>query len=279
MSSKISSAGLAVDDIKSAYDRTIGSDGGAPTGSWTDPDTGEVYSSIGLDDLALINKFQRMIDPATVRKDDFDNIIGTEGTAGRIRVWVTNLVNGVKLSPNQRAEIVALSREFHEAQLKAVDEDVFPSLEAMRQTFNGVYGENAVPYKDVFGTYVQPEVRAKEEAELLAYRKEIAARMFPNSPESQATVLQRTEGMTKEEIDDPMAFGKYSGAASATTGSRLSDLKRYIADNHPTATVADLAGMSEEALKRANPSLWAAFDRQYSEAVFPDDYNEVDIDG
>lgn len=273
-------AGLAVDDIQSAYDRTIGSDGGEATGTWTDPDTGEEWSSIGLDDLALINKFQRMIDPATVRKDDFDNIIGTESAAGRIRVWMNNLVGGVKLSPAQRAEIVALSRAFHEAQLKAVDDDVVPALEAARTEFNDLFGEGRISYVSVFGDYIHPEVRAKEAAELEEWKQGVISNLPANIREAAEFEMST---MTREEIEAPGAFGAYiNGTVAAVpadpTGGQLADFKAFLVGRIANVTLADLDGMTLEQLAAANQGSWTAFNEQSTAPDNAGDYQEIGLD-
>lgn len=67
--------------------------------------------AIGAADLTLVNSFQRLIDPATVRESDIANMRSTIGGFDQVEQWVENFRTGAKFSPEQRRTIMQVASQ------------------------------------------------------------------------------------------------------------------------------------------------------------------------
>lgn len=66
-----------------------------------------------MKDQAAIYSFAKMLDPeGAVREADYAAIAGTAGLIDRVRNYANKLLTGEQLSPNQRAEMVAVAKAF-----------------------------------------------------------------------------------------------------------------------------------------------------------------------
>lgn len=115
--------------------------------------TGTDVESKGISDLAGLTAFQRMIDDATVRQDDVNNIRGANAFLSQLDLLIKHVEGGDLLSDEQRKEMKRLSKEYLAAQKKYVDEYAFPPLQAAHTRLDPEGGT----YTEVFGKYNAPE--------------------------------------------------------------------------------------------------------------------------
>lgn len=101
--------------VQSAGKLAIDTAGGTGTQEVRHPITGELVTITGPADLSLINSFQRLIDPATVRQGDIDLMRNTVGGLDRAELAVSSFFSGAKLDDNQRVMIMEMSEQIMEA--------------------------------------------------------------------------------------------------------------------------------------------------------------------
>lgn len=174
--------------IKDSYNAAVEADAkGTDGGVYVDPETGAEHQlTSGIADLAMINQFQRMIDPATVRESDILNIAKTSGMMDIATRLKNNILYGEKLTPQQRKQIVDMSEELFSNATDHIDNVVFPSLEAIQK-------QNGLDYTASFGDYIPKKNRTdpmqilKSDAETPREptKKEKPVVMFPNTPYGQ----------------------------------------------------------------------------------------------
>jgi hypothetical protein len=95
----------------------------------------EEMGSEGIRDIALINSYQRMIDPATVREGDVALQQASASATERLGIYLARLQDGLFLTPDQRMEMRRLADNFYYAYL----ESRMPDIEATRNLFTQRY--------------------------------------------------------------------------------------------------------------------------------------------
>jgi len=95
----------------------------------------EKMGSEGIRDIALINSYQRMIDPATVREGDVALQQASASASERAGIYLARLREGKFLTPEQRTEMRRLADNFYYAYL----ESRMPDIEATRNLFKQRY--------------------------------------------------------------------------------------------------------------------------------------------
>lgn len=298
---------------------------GASTGTgYYNSETGEIVEKghinaqpmemAGIHDLAMINMFQRQIDPATVRKDDFDNIIASNPIMGQLDLLRAKIMAGDRLTPEQREQMMNASTSMNQAQQDFVDAEIYPAIRATVDALGraGVSVESPGGGLDlVFGPeYVHPEQRLamrEERDRLRAEKAAIIGQFFPNGPQNDEQRKIEAEinavGSTSElQKMYPNRYGTI-GAAGSTGGAgsgadddedlmppeeltqdEVSGLQEYIITNH--------AGLTEtqKAFIRQQPAQWhyennSGYYRAYTNKLDDevqariDAAVEVDLDG
>lgn len=92
--------GEQVATVRQAAYRSLGMEG-----------AGEFDEAQGAADLTLVNAFQRLIDPATVREADIKNIQSTIGGFDAVKRFVSGFTEGDKLSPTQRRALLTMAEQ------------------------------------------------------------------------------------------------------------------------------------------------------------------------
>jgi hypothetical protein len=184
--------------ITELYNEALQTQGGEG-GTWVDPDTGQEYEvQAGLRDLMLIQSVQRLIDDAVVRESDIRNIANTESAAGRLNVFMANLLRGDKLSPRNRAEIMNISDDILEASVEYTDRQVFPAL---GQSWEDFGGEDVLSFRSVFGDWI-PISEREEPTPDFGRARTYLSEMYGDTTVEGRTVAQYIAGMTEEEISE-----------------------------------------------------------------------------
>ena len=83
----------------------------------------------GIRDIALINSYQRMIDPATVREGDVRLQRKATSWLGQFDIFKENVKRGSFLSQAQRDEMRKIADDFYKAYIHSY----FPDIEAGKQ--------------------------------------------------------------------------------------------------------------------------------------------------
>lgn len=73
----------------------------------------------GIRDIALINSYQRMIDPATVREGDVALQRSAAATSERLGILLQQIKDGTLLSQGQRDEMRSIADDFYKAQINS----------------------------------------------------------------------------------------------------------------------------------------------------------------
>ena len=69
----------------------------------------------GVNDLALVNTFQRVLDPGgIVREGDISLLQNTGGIGTNIQNWISSVTSGKRLTPAQRTEMSRVAKELNE---------------------------------------------------------------------------------------------------------------------------------------------------------------------
>jgi len=82
------------------------------------PITGELVTIVGPANIAFMNSFQRLIDPATVRQGDIDLMRSTVGGVDKAEAAWNNFWNGEKLTTDQITMMMEVSEEMMQAYAK-----------------------------------------------------------------------------------------------------------------------------------------------------------------
>jgi hypothetical protein len=109
-------------------------------GAWQALQAAHATSNTGLSDIAMINSFQRMIDPGvSVREGDVALMNQAQGVFDRLDIEFVGgqLTAGSQLSPPQRARMMALGRAIYAAKLEGYRVSVEPKFERF-STASGV---------------------------------------------------------------------------------------------------------------------------------------------
>ena len=109
-------------------------------GAWQALQAAHATSNSGLSDIAMINSFQRMIDPGvSVREGDVALMNQAQGVFDRLDIEFVGgqLVAGSQLSPPQRTRMMALGRAIYAAKLEGYRVSVEPKFERF-STASGV---------------------------------------------------------------------------------------------------------------------------------------------
>lgn len=73
----------------------------------------------GTSDIALVNSFQRMVDPGVaVREGEYAVIAGAAGIQQQVQLWFAQINNGVQLTPSQREQIKDTADRLYAASLR-----------------------------------------------------------------------------------------------------------------------------------------------------------------
>ena len=95
----------------------------------------------GIRDIALINSYQRMIDPATVREGDVALQRSAESTRGRLGVLLQQIMDGTLLTQGQRDEMRSIADDFYKAQINSY----FPEIMDARDFLIEKYKLSGLP--------------------------------------------------------------------------------------------------------------------------------------
>jgi len=101
----------------------------------------EKVKAEGIRDIALINSYQRLIDPATVREGDVALQRKGASWIQQLQVWKDRVKEGSFLSDEQRAEMRRIADDFYKAQINSY----FPEILGARQFLIDKYGSAGVP--------------------------------------------------------------------------------------------------------------------------------------
>ena len=129
----------AMNDLRGDAERLIGSF----------RDIEEAYSRIvasaqqpsAAGDLALIFNYMKMLDPgSTVREGEFANAQNAGGAGARVVSAYNNLLNGQRLTQDQRVDFLSRAQSLYQAQRTAAEQRVAPFAEqAQERGFNPRY--------------------------------------------------------------------------------------------------------------------------------------------
>ena len=95
----------------------------------------------GIRDIALINSYQRMIDPATVREGDVALQRSAAATTERLGILLKQIMDGTLLSQGQRDEMRSIADDFYKAQINSY----FPAIMDARDFLVEKYKLSGVP--------------------------------------------------------------------------------------------------------------------------------------
>ena len=105
--------------------------------------------SEGIRDIALINAYQRMIDPATVREGDVKLQQASAAFIDRIAIAAKRIKAGVFLNDGMRAEMSRLADEFYYEYLASRMPDITASREIFSSAYAGPTGDKILSDKEV----------------------------------------------------------------------------------------------------------------------------------
>lgn len=130
----------------------------------------------GAADLALVNAFQRLIDPATVREQDIRNLRTTIGGVEAMKLMFEGFTEGDKLTPTQRRALISISdqiREVYAEQEQVSREVIAQNIEDINR-FSGM--EDALTEESIMGSrlFVRDEESRQKEV------KEALKGIYPN---------------------------------------------------------------------------------------------------
>lgn len=167
---------------------------------------GATDGAIGTADLALVNSFQRLIDPATVRESDIANMRATIGGFAQVEQWVEQFRMGSKFSPEQRQTIMEVA-----GQLSGVYSDIERRARDFIDTYAPRIGETT---EDVIGDIVFDPY--DEEKQLQEF-KEVMVGFDPRN----SAAINAVESLEELERDYPNAYRALTGSAvqAGTSGS------------------------------------------------------------
>ena len=100
----------------------------------------EALGAEGIRDIALINSYQRMIDPATVREGDVALQRSATSALERLTIFKDNIKKGAFLSKEQRGEMRRIADDFYKAQINSY----FPEIIGARQFLIDKYASTGV---------------------------------------------------------------------------------------------------------------------------------------
>lgn len=153
--------------------------------------------AIGAADLALVNAFQRQIDPATVRESDIQNLRSTIGGLAQVEQWVEQFRSGSKFSPEQRRTIMSVSNQlsgvYDKVETRARDFVEF-GAERIKEDPTDIIGEK------IFNP-LDSEQRLEE-------YKSVISEIYP----SQAGVARNASSLEELEKEFPRAYEAMTGA-------------------------------------------------------------------
>jgi hypothetical protein len=159
---------------------------------------GVTDNAIGAADLALVNSFQRLIDPATVRESDITNMRATIGGFAQVEQWVEQFRTGAKFSPEQRQTIMEVA-----GQLSGVYSDIESRARDFIDTYAPRIGETT---EDVIGDIVFDPY---DEEKQLEEFKMVMVGVDPRNSEA----INRVESLEELERDYPNAYRALTGSA------------------------------------------------------------------
>lgn len=104
---------------------------------------------LGAGDLALIFNFMKMLDPgSTVREGEFANAQNTGGVPARITARYNQVINGQRLTPEQRSDFVAQAENLMHVQLS--------NQKRLENSFRGIADRAGINPDDVVVDFVGP---------------------------------------------------------------------------------------------------------------------------
>jgi hypothetical protein len=104
-------------------------------------------------DLALLYQFNKLLDPGSVvRESEFANAARTGSLDQRIGATVLNVLQGVRLTPEQRADFVKQAQELLGASRQSYDQ--------VREDFTGRAQRAGVDPRDVLPNFALPQTQA-----------------------------------------------------------------------------------------------------------------------
>lgn len=109
----------------------------------------EVNLNEGIRDIALINAYQRMIDPATVREGDVALQRASAPFFAQIKLAAERLAEGKFLDDNMRAEMSRLADNFYYEYLASRMPDITATKEIFSSTYAGPTGDKILSKKEV----------------------------------------------------------------------------------------------------------------------------------
>ena len=105
--------------------------------------------SQGIRDIALINSYQRMIDPATVREGDVALQRAANSVLGRLDIWIDQIVEGKFLNADQRAEMQRLADEFYGHTLRNNLKQITGGRDVFTSRYTGSTGSKILTEADI----------------------------------------------------------------------------------------------------------------------------------
>lgn len=191
------------DKVQAAAVTALTANGGDGTVTTTDPN-GNTVTIQGPADLALINSFQRLIDPATVRQGDIDLMRDTVGGFDRVGLMVDSFFKGNKLTNDQRIALMDMSDQIM---------DIYRKQEAdTRETVLNNTRGLSIPDSKIVPTTIF-EASTPEASDLRDLRRKIRANW--------ATDAYDIENATLEELEKeyPSTLKKLRGGSTSSTSS------------------------------------------------------------
>ena len=174
----------------------------------------EKMGSEGIRDIALINSYQRMIDPATVREGDVALQQASASAQERAGIYLARLREGKFLTPEQRTEMRRLADNFYYAYLESRMPDIEATRNLFKQRYDGPTGHvtlNDAAVQADFSSVV-PMGSYKRWKKFMKDNPELAS-------DYQLRELAESYGLTLEEA-------KQEAAAAGMTVYDYLDLKR-----------------------------------------------------
>ena len=97
-------------------------------------------SSQGIRDIARINAYQRLIDPATVREGDVALARSATSWAGWLNILKDRIAEGAFLDDTMRSTMDDVARRFYLAQINSFYPDILDAKDNISERYTGRYG-------------------------------------------------------------------------------------------------------------------------------------------
>lgn len=172
----------------------------------------DMEDAVGAADLALVNAFQRMIDPATVRESDIQNLRSTIGGFAQVQQWVDQFRTGSKFSPEQRQTIMSVA-----SQLMGTFEKVETRARDFVDTYAPRIGEDPI---DVIGERIFKPYNKEQQLEEY---KGVLVGMYPRFSDRIRSIdsLEELERQFEDEFEvfEGAAVAPEAGGTGTGTGT------------------------------------------------------------